>query len=73
MWVEPEARGLGLGRRILRELEQLARDGGAQVVRLETNRALSEAIALYRKSGYREVAAFNDEPYAHHWFEKRIA
>jgi DNA-binding MarR family transcriptional regulator/GNAT superfamily N-acetyltransferase len=73
MWVAPEARGLGLGRRILRELEQLARDGGAQVVRLETNRALGEAIALYRGSGFREVAAFNDEPYAHHWFEKRLA
>ena len=73
MWVAPEARGLGLGRRILRELEQLARDGGAQVVRLETNRALSEAIALYRGSGFREVAAFNAEPYAHHWFEKRLA
>jgi len=72
MWVAPEARGLGLGRRILRELEQLARGGGAQVVRLETNRALSEAIALYRGSGFREVAAFNDEPYAHHWFEKPL-
>jgi DNA-binding MarR family transcriptional regulator/GNAT superfamily N-acetyltransferase len=72
MWVAPEARGLGLGRRILRELEQLARGGGVQVVRLETNRALSEAIALYRGSGFREVAAFNDEPYAHHWFEKPL-
>ena len=41
-------------------------------LRLETNRALTEAIALYRRSGYREVAAFNDEPYAHHWFEKRL-
>jgi hypothetical protein len=40
------------------------------VLRLETNQALEEAIALYRSSGYREVAAFNDEPYAHHWFEK---
>ena len=34
--------------------------------------ALLEAQALYRRSGYREVAPFNDEPYAHHWFEKRI-
>jgi hypothetical protein len=33
-------------------------------------RALTEAIALYRAAGYREVPAFNDEPYAHHWFEK---
>ena len=50
----------------------MAQDGGARVVRLETNRALSEAIALYRGSGFREVAAFNDEPYADHWFEKRL-
>jgi DNA-binding MarR family transcriptional regulator/GNAT superfamily N-acetyltransferase len=73
MWVAPEARGIGLGRRILEELEHLARDRGAEVVRLETNRALGEAIALYRGSGYREVTAFNEEPYAHHWFEKRLA
>ncbi len=55
------------------ELERLAQDAGASVVRLETNRALGEAIQLYRSSGYREVPAFNDEPYAHHWFEKRLA
>ena len=36
----------------------------------ETNASLNEAIALYRSSGYTEVAAFNDEPYANHWFEK---
>jgi len=33
---------------------------------------LEEAIALYRNTGYVEVAPFNDEPYAHHWFEKRL-
>jgi hypothetical protein len=43
-----------------------------EVVRLETNAALSQAIALYRGAGYREVAAFNDERYADHWFEKRL-
>ena len=42
------------------------------MIRLETNRALKEAIRLYRTSGYREVAAFNDEQYAHHWFEKQL-
>lgn len=73
MWVSPEARGIGLGRRILDELERLAREGGVEVLRLETNRSLGEAIALYRSSGFREVAAFNDEPYAHHWFEKHLA
>jgi DNA-binding MarR family transcriptional regulator/GNAT superfamily N-acetyltransferase len=73
MWVAPETRGLGLGRRLLHELEQHAKASGVEVIRLETNRALSEAIALYRRSGYHEVEAFNDEPYAHHWFEKRLS
>ncbi len=72
MWVASEARGTGLGRRLLLELEQRARDAGAAAIRLETNRTLGEAIALYRKAGYAEVAAFNDEPYAHHWFEKTL-
>ena len=39
---------------------------------LETNKTLVEAIALYRSAGYVEVPAFNDEPFAHHWFEKRL-
>ena len=73
MWVSPDARGLGAGRRILEELERLAKRRGVRVLRLETNRSLEEAIALYRSSGYREVPAFNDEPYAHHWFEKRLS
>jgi hypothetical protein len=34
----------------------------------QTNRALHEAIHLYRRSGYVEVEAFNAEPYSHHWF-----
>jgi ribosomal protein S18 acetylase RimI-like enzyme len=71
--VSPDARGLGLGRRLLRELEAFAAANGARTVRLETNRTLVEAIALYRTSGYREVPAFNDERYAHHWFEKQLA
>ncbi len=72
MWVSGEVRGLGLGRRILAELERRAADAGVTTLRLETNRTLTEAIALYRRSGYREVEAFNDERYAHHWFEKRL-
>lgn len=72
MWVAAEARGLGLGRRLLGELERLAADAGAPAVQLETNRALPEAIAMYRTSGYAEVPAFNDEPYGHHWFRKRL-
>lgn len=39
-------------------------------MRLETNQRPLEAIGLYRSSGYREVAAFNDEADTHHGFEK---
>jgi DNA-binding MarR family transcriptional regulator/GNAT superfamily N-acetyltransferase len=73
MWVAPSARGLGVGRRILSELEEGARRRGVRLVRLETNKTLKEAGRLYRAAGYVEVEAFNDEPYAHHWFEKRLA
>ena len=72
MWVAKSARGLGLGRRILGELERHAALHGARAVRLETNKTLGEAISLYRSSGYVETAAFNEEPYAHHWFEKQL-
>ena len=72
MWVSPAVRGLGLGRRQLAELEALAVAHGVRTLRLETNRALTEAIDLYRSAGYREVSAFNTEPYAHHWFEKTL-
>jgi DNA-binding MarR family transcriptional regulator/GNAT superfamily N-acetyltransferase len=72
MWVAPTVRGLGLGRRLLAELEATAAAHGARTLRLETNRALTEAIRLYRAAGYREVDPFNDEPYAHHWFEKTL-
>jgi DNA-binding MarR family transcriptional regulator/GNAT superfamily N-acetyltransferase len=72
MWVAPRARGLGLGRRLLEALEHKAREAGMMVVHLETNHTLIEAIEMYRHAGYQEVEAFNDEPYAHHWFEKHL-
>jgi len=72
MWVAPASRGLGIGKRILQRLEALARKRRVPLLRLETNKALTEAQALYRSSGYREVRPFNDEPYAHHWFEKTL-
>ncbi len=72
MWVAETARGLGPGRRLLAELERLAAEHGFRAPRSESARNLGEAIALYRSAGYREVAPFNDLPYAHHWFEKRL-
>ena len=72
MWTAPTARGLGIARRVLRSLEAKAREVGLMRLRLETNRTLHEAQALYHGEGYREVAPFNAEPYAHHWFEKAL-
>jgi GNAT superfamily N-acetyltransferase len=72
MWIAPGARGLGLARRLLSALEHEARAIGYSIVRLETNKSLIEAQQLYRSAGYAEVAPFNDERYAHHWFEKRL-
>lgn len=72
MWIAPGARGLGVGRRLLEHLEQHARKSRVTVLRLETNRVLTEAIALYKNAGYVEVDPFSKEPYAHHWFEKRL-
>jgi len=73
MWVADTVRGLGIGRRMLVALETQARELGLTTLRLETNQTLREAIRLYRSAGFREVAAFNADPYAHHWFEKRLA
>ena len=72
MWVSEGVRGSGVGRRLLLALENEAAGLGMSLLRLETNRSLHEAQALYRRNGYREVSAFNDEPHAHHWFEKRV-
>jgi ribosomal protein S18 acetylase RimI-like enzyme len=72
MWVSPDARGLGLGGRLLLEVERYARGIGIGTLRLETNGVLTEAIALYRNHEYREIERFTDDPYAQHWFEKHL-
>ena len=72
MWVNPDLRGLGLGRRLLTTLEAHAAEHGIHTVQLETNFALTEAIALYRAAGYVEVPPFNDEPNGDLWFEKHL-
>lgn len=72
LWIAPEARGLGLGRRILQKLEDIARDNGMTRVRLDTNRALHEAQGLYLAAGYQEVERFNDDPYAQQFFAKPL-
>jgi DNA-binding MarR family transcriptional regulator/GNAT superfamily N-acetyltransferase len=72
MWVHEDWRGAGLGSRLLRRLEDEAHALGHRTVRLDTNGTLTEAIAMYRRAGYRPIARYNDNPYAQAWFEKSL-
>ncbi|WP_405498165.1 GNAT family N-acetyltransferase [Streptomyces sp. NBC_00096] len=72
VYVDPRARGTGGGAALLRALEEAGRALGAERVRLDTRSDLVEARALYARRGYAEIPAYNDGPYAEHWFEKRL-
>jgi DNA-binding MarR family transcriptional regulator len=72
MWIDRPHRGLGIGARMLAELEAAAAARGHRAVRLYTNRALAEAQAMYKGHGYVEIARYNDDPYGNHFFEKRL-
>ncbi len=72
LWVAPAARGLGMASRLMAELEARARRLGMTVLRLDTNSALPEAVAMYRKAGWTEIDRFNDDPYPDHFFEKLL-
>lgn len=72
LWVAEYARGLGLGQRLLDALEQEARKLGFHSIRLDTNKSLTEAKALYLKNGYREIPPYNEDPYPDFYFEKTL-
>jgi GNAT superfamily N-acetyltransferase len=72
MWVDPHWRGLGIGRRMLAELERGAVLAGYRSVVLDTNSRLNEAIAMYSGAGYRSIDRYNDNPYAQRWFAKDL-
>lgn len=72
LWVDPAARGLGLAKRLMQAAESAARGLGIRTLRLDTNSALSEAMTLYRRSGWVEIDRFNDDPYPDHFFEKAL-
>lgn len=70
MWVAAGTRGLGIGRRLLTGLEGEAAARGLGIVRLGTHRALTEAVQMYRSSGYTKIPPYGQDPHTHHWFEK---
>lgn len=72
MWIHPDWRGVGLGRRLLDHLEQVARQLGRTRVVLDTNSTLREAIAMYEAAGYHAIERYNDNPYAQRWFARDL-
>ncbi len=72
MWVDSARRGIGLGKRLLGHLEGEVQSSGRRRVLLDTNARLAEAISMYRALGYHDIERYNDNPYAHHWFEKAL-
>jgi ribosomal protein S18 acetylase RimI-like enzyme len=72
VWIRPRARGLGLGRRLLTELERRAIELGATYVVLDTNASQVEAGSLYRSAGYESIEPYNENPNATHWFSKAV-
>jgi len=72
MYVLPDARGRGVGGQLLSALEELARDLGYAVARLDTGAKQPEAQAMYERAGYAPVPDYNGNPYASFWGEKAL-
>ena len=66
------ARRRGVGRALLRALENAARERGYAVVRLDTGPLQRGAMVLYADEGYTEIANFNANPIAAYWGEKAL-
>jgi ribosomal protein S18 acetylase RimI-like enzyme len=73
MFVLPEARGRGFGRRLLDALEAAAADLGYRRLRLDTAQSMTTAIAMYRRAGYKEIPDYNGNSYASFWGEKELS
>lgn len=71
LWVDASARGQGLSRRLMTAIEAEARSMGYQHLRLDTNSALTEAIALYRATGWTPIPAYTTPP-ADVWLGKSL-
>jgi GrpB-like predicted nucleotidyltransferase (UPF0157 family)/GNAT superfamily N-acetyltransferase len=72
MYLSPAHRGKGLARRLLAELEAIARERGCRASRLDTSAYLTDAVRLYRAAGYRAVPDYNANPKADLWFERSL-
>jgi GNAT superfamily N-acetyltransferase len=72
MFVVEDARGRGVARALLVELERLARELGYAIARLDTGPLQPRAQRMYERAGYAPVANFNANPVATFFGEKRL-
>jgi GNAT superfamily N-acetyltransferase len=72
MYVAPPARGRGLGRLLLEELERRARGLGYRKARLDTDHRQAAAVRLYESAGYLPITNYNANPAATYFGEKRL-
>ncbi|WP_032402784.1 GNAT family N-acetyltransferase [Rhodococcoides fascians] len=72
VFVDSRTRGNGVGASIVEFIEGCVRESRRTTIRLDTRADLIEARGLYSKLGYREVPAFNADPYAEVWLEKQL-
>ena len=73
MWLRPACRGRGLARRLMDRVLEEARALGGRVLRLDSERRLAAAVALYRSYGFEDIADYNGNPHAELWMELRLA
>jgi GNAT superfamily N-acetyltransferase len=71
LWIAPAARGQGLARRLMHQIEDQARALGYAALQLDTNEHLPAAVALYAATGWLPIAAYTPYP-ATHWFGKDL-
>ena len=72
LWIEPSARGTGLGGMLLAELEARAIGFGATHAVLDTNASHEAAAGLYHSHGYESIEPYNDNPNATNWYGKAL-
>lgn len=72
IFLAEQARGRGIGRALLAQLEDQARGLGYRCIRLTTGEAQPEALGLFKSAGYEEIPPFTDGVFTRHWMEKRL-
>lgn len=73
MYLRDTCRGRGIGRALVAELEAYALTFAMTETWLDSNRALDNAIAMYRSLGYTDIERYNHHPYGHVWLGRTLS